>query len=125
MDFVSAVKNDAFGPILTYIIPGAVATAPYIGVVASYFEQVNNFGKQHPASFTIVATLVVILAGALLEEIGTRVELFWDRLIPNPNWERYLKLHLKDDVIGQRYLRRILIRMKFELSLVAAMPITI
>src|SRR5688572_30643543 len=118
MDFASAVKNDAFAPILTYVVPGAVAVAPHLVVLASSFDQVTRFGNEHPAAFTIAATVSILLVGALLEEFGQRLELLWDKGIANPNWEPYLKLRLNDEIIGQRYLRRILVRMKFELSMV-------
>src|SRR5688572_7600414 len=125
MDFASAVKNDAFAPILTYVVPGAVAVAPHLLVVASYFDHVARFGTQHPAALTIAATILILVVGALLEEFGQRLELLWDRGIANANWVPYLKLRLNDEIVGQRYLRRILIRMKFELSMVFALPICI
>ena len=123
MDFASAVKNDAFAPILTYVVPGAVATAPYFLVAASYFDPVVQFGSAHPAAFTLAVTVIVLLAGALLEEFGQRLELLWDRFIETPNWVPYLKLRLKDEIIAQRYLRRVVVRMKFELSMVFAVPL--
>jgi hypothetical protein len=124
MGFASAVKNDAFAPVLIYIVPGAVALGPYLIVTASYLDRVGQFGKDHPTAMTIIATLLVILVGALLEELATRLELRWDRSTPVPkNWTTYLQLRLQDEIIGQRYLRRLLVRMKFELSMVFAFPI--
>ncbi len=36
-------------------------------------------------------------------------------------WEAYLGLTLRDEIVGQRYLRTVLLRMKFELAMVPAL----
>lgn len=51
---------------------------------------------------------------------------FWDSKLAKDNedhsdhWEQYLKLRLNDEIVGQRYLRTLLTRMKFELAMVPA-----
>lgn len=123
MDFVSAVKSDAFAPVLTYIVPGAFAVGPYVLVLIELQPSIDRFWQTHPTIFSILMTIIVLFVGALLEELGTRLELRWDKRIGVTNWERYLQLRVKDEIVGQRYLRIILMRMKFELSMVLAIPL--
>jgi hypothetical protein len=126
MDFISAVRSDGIQPLFTYVVPGGFATAPYFLLTISYMPQVELFWDRHPAAFTIVITFVVLFTGAFLEELGTRLELIWDRRLAhrNPsNWEPYLQLKVKDEIVGQRYLRNVLMRMKFQLSMMLALPI--
>lgn len=123
MDFASAVKSDVLTPLLTYVIPGAFAVAPYVLITHHYLNQVAEFSEAHPTAYSAILILIVIAIGAVLEELGTRLELAWDKRmqLQLTNWEDYLKLKLKDEIIAQRYLRVKLIRMKFELSMVVAL----
>ncbi|SRR6266851_835580 len=69
--------------------------------------------------------LASIAAGLLVEDIGSRIESrFLDkRLGAQPTfsthseeWNQYLRLVFKTEPVGQRYLRAILLRFKFELG---------
>ena len=130
MDFVSAVKSDVLRPVLTYVIPGAFVVGPSLIVLGHYVPQAPVFWNDHGTAFGLIAGLVVIFVGGLLETIGTRLEVLWDRLLAQrpdakpSNWEEYLKLRVKDDIVGQRYLRNLVTRMKFELSMVLALPLS-
>lgn len=128
MEVTSAFKSEVFRPIVTLVIPGAIATAPYILVAANYFPQVMTFWNEHPSAFVAVLVITVLAVGLVLENLGSFLE--WnvfdeilDRKDQNhkSNWEEYLKLWLNDEIIGQRYLRQSLTRLKFELSMVPAL----
>jgi len=126
VDFVSAVRSDVLRPVLTYLIPGAFALGPYLLVTAYYIPAVPRFWNEHSTAFGLIVTLIVIFVGAVIEDVGTRIELLWDRRLirdGRDNWQDYLKLHTQDEVVGQRYLRGVLMRLKFELSMVVALPI--
>lgn len=61
--------------------------------------------------------------GLILENWGSRLETLWDRCLSKngdhrQTWDAYLSLKLKDEIVGQRYLRTVLLRMKFELAMV-------
>ena len=125
MDFIAALKNEVFRPLVTLVIPGAIAIGPFILVAAYYFPQVTNFWDEHPSAFVAILIISILTVGLVLENLGSFLE--WnifdeilDRRDPEhkANWERYLQLWLNDEIIGQRYLRQNLTRLKFELSMV-------
>lgn len=128
MDFSSAVKSDVLRPVLNFVVPGTFAIAPYLVIAAHYLPFVPSFWNDHSAAFSALAIVLVLFVGGLLEDFGTRLEVFWDERLNalpnhNANWDKYLSLRIKDEIIGQRYIRNLLTRFKFELSMVFALPI--
>ena len=129
MDFVETFKSEVFRPVVTLVIPGAVAIGPYIIVTGSYVPRVRVFWDEHPSAFVAIVTIFGIAAGLILEDLGAEIEILWDSLISrndpqhNETWKEYLKLELKDEIIGQRYLRIILTWLKFELAMFPALVI--
>jgi hypothetical protein len=127
MDVSSALKNEIFRPLATVIVPGGFAVAPFILVTANYVPYVIQFLTNHPTAFSIAIFLAIIAAGLVLEDIGSSIEVLWDRLLSRKfedrksNWEQYLKLKMSDEYVGQRYLRTIFVRFKFELSMAPAL----
>lgn len=125
-DPTSALKNDSFRQLIVLVIPGATAIGPYILVSSNYVKSVAKFWDDHPSAFVAIMVVVILTAGLVLEAIGSRIECFWDNCLGDDhkqNWDNYLGLNLKDDIIGQRYLRSVLLRMKFELSMGPALLI--
>jgi hypothetical protein len=126
MDFISAFKSELFRPLVTLLIPGGVATAPYFVLVGHLIPQIRNFWNDHPSTAVAIGIAVITGTGLVLENFGSRLENVWDFLldkeIPGHKliWERYLKLRIQDEIVGQRYLRSLLVRMKFELAMAPA-----
>ncbi|QDT67857.1 hypothetical protein MalM25_07640 [Planctomycetes bacterium MalM25] len=61
----------------------------------------------------------------LAAKMGAQIEMImWDRLIKTAereqDWEKYLKLETKDEIVGQRYLKDVHTHLLFELSMVPA-----
>lgn len=134
MNFAETFKSEVFRPIVTLVIPGAVAIGPYIIVAGYYVPRIQKFWDEHPSAFVAIVTIFGIAAGLVLEDIGLLIETGWDRVLDNKknkekgadsehfiNWEKYLKLELKDEIIAQRYLRIVLTWMKFELAMFPAL----
>jgi hypothetical protein len=127
MDVITGLKNELFRPLVSLVVPGSVAVAPFILVLQSRIPAVSAYWEQHPSVFISIAVVVVIAAALCLENIGSRIEeSCWDRLLAKYDgefdsiWRRYLRLNTQDQIVGQRYLRTLLTRMKFELSMVPA-----
>lgn len=124
MDLASALKTEILRPLTTLIIPGALAVSPYVVLLWIHHPALARFADSHP---TLAGTLLVLLtlaAGHLLEDAGSALERRWDarRERENPGqrearWLPYLQLRIPEDRVGQRYLRTLLVRMKFELLL--------
>jgi hypothetical protein len=127
MDFVSAFKSEIFRPIVSLVIPGFFAIAPYIIVTGCYVPIVRSFWTEYPSAFVAIVIICILAGGLILENLGTFIEDQWDKKLikgdtnHNNTWSEYLKLELKDEIIGQRYLRVLLTWMKFELSMTPAL----
>src|SRR5207245_3973826 len=71
--------------------------------------------------------ITVIAIGLILENLGGRIEAVWDKFINRNNnghkdkLEAYLRLKVESEFVGQRYLRTVLVRMKFELAMLPAL----
>ncbi|MFN0108456.1 MAG: hypothetical protein ACKVZH_06340 [Blastocatellia bacterium] len=125
MDIISGIKSEVIQPLATLVVPGCVAVGPYILVAKHHIPKIVEFWEKYPSAFTVIVLVIVIALGMLLEDIGTYIESrFWDKRLSkrdpdhDDSWDKYLKLKTKDEYVGQRYLRTILVRMKFELAMV-------
>jgi hypothetical protein len=75
--------------------------------------------------------LVIVTCGLITEDVGSRIESLLDRRLAKiPGFERhredwfdYLRLAFKVEPVGHRYLRTLVLRLKFELGMaVASLP---
>jgi hypothetical protein len=127
VDLISGFKSELFRPLVTLVVPGAVALAPHILVTGYYFPQVPLFWNEHPSAFVAIVVIAVIATGLILENIGGRIEAGWDRCLNRhgsghiDKWTKYLRLKVESEFIGQRYLRTVLVRLKFELAMLPAL----
>lgn len=70
--------------------------------------------------------LAMTLVGLVLEDMGARVETRWDARKDKQNgshvdnWYAYLRTAFKADPIGRRYVRTLVLRLKFELGIAFA-----
>lgn len=124
MDLASALKTEILRPLTTLIIPGALAVSPYVALLWIHHPALARFADSHPTLSGTLLLLLTVAAGHLLEDAGSALERRWDawRERGNPDhrearWLPYLQLRIPEDRVGQRYLRTLLVRMKFELSL--------
>jgi hypothetical protein len=125
MEFPS-VNDDWIKSAARIIAPGAIAVGPYIIVLAYYVADVKRFWLEHDTAFGAIVSIGVVVVGLLLEEIGALTEGVWDSLLTQQNrghldtWYRYLALKMKDEYVAERYIQRVLVNFKFELSMVPA-----
>jgi hypothetical protein len=125
MDFPS-VNDDWIKSAARVIAPGAIAVGPFILILTYYVADVRRFWLEHDTAFGAIVSIGVVVAGLLLEEIGALIEGVWDSLIMQQNpshldvWHRYLALKTKDEYVAERYIQRVLVNFKFELSMVPA-----
>ncbi|MBZ5554765.1 MAG: hypothetical protein LAO21_18765 [Acidobacteriia bacterium] len=130
MDPLSAFRTEVLRPIVTIVVPGSIATAPFVLLARYYFPQTYTLWEQHPSAFVTILTVCVLAVGFILEDLGGHIEKdLWDHRIKkkyqrhDEDWYKYLQLRLQDEIIGQRYIQDIKTRMKFELSMVPALLI--
>jgi hypothetical protein len=124
-EFFSAFGSEIFRPLVTIVIPGAMAISVWFVVVLQKFTQVCALAEANHTETTLLLVLASIAAGLLVEDIGSRIESRYldKRLGKQPafsthseEWNQYLRVVFRTEPVGQRYLRAILLRFKFELG---------
>ena len=128
MDVTSALRGDAFRPFATVVAPGALGVAPFAVLLYGYHDAASAFWDTHPIATGMALFIASLAAGFVFENIGARVEALIDRRITKADpshmeyWQRYLLLAFDPEPVGQRYLRTLLFRMKFELGILGSLP---
>jgi len=123
MDFSSTLKNEIFRPLTTIVVPGSVAIAPFVLLLGHYVPGVRVFWQLNAYGFGFILLISILASGLVLEDFGSRIEVVWDYFLEKKypgrreNWREYLTLKVQDEYIGQRFLRTIFTRFKFELSM--------
>jgi hypothetical protein len=127
MDPQNIFKTDTLRTVMSVIIPGAFATGPYFLVASYTIEKVNKFWLNKPIVFAVIAIIIVLAVGNFMEDLGGFLECHWrDKLKLNKEdeygdfqyyWDKYIQIELQDHHVGHRYMRNIVTRMYFELSI--------
>jgi hypothetical protein len=134
MDIGSVLRPDVYRLFIANFVPGCVALSPWafcvISPVLLTSESWSDGGGIVLGAVLLIAAFTV---GTILEDIGSRIEVSCidarlggaEGRCPDldARWREYLKLCVTDDLVGQRYLRSFLVRYKFELSMVVALPV--
>lgn len=129
-EIFSAFGSEIFRPLVTIVIPGAMAISVWFVVVLQKFTQLCVLAEGNHTETTLLLVLASIAAGLLVEDIGSRIESrFLDKSLGaqpafsahSEEWNQYLRLVFKTEPVGQRYLRAILLRFKFELGTAIAL----
>ena len=135
MDLISAFKSELFRPLTTIVVPGGFAVGPWLLAAMERDPELARAAMDVPGASVPVCLAVIIAAGFVLENLGARIEHVWDKRLQRESkkkenqkthddkWHEYLQLETKDEIIGQRYLQTIVVRMKFELAFGPALVI--
>jgi hypothetical protein len=126
-NFFSAFTSEVFRPLVTLLIPGAIAISTwFVGLVWQFYDLQTLVHNNH-AEVGLVLGLAMTFVGLVLEDMGARVETRWDARKDKQNgthvdnWYAYLRTAFKADPIGRRYVRTLVLRLKFELGIAFAM----
>jgi|SRR5579884_2556607 len=127
MNVESTLKDEFFRPIAITIIPGALATGPFTLIAEHYVHQIAPFRDAHPNAFVAILAIVVIAAGFICEDIGSEIEVgVLDPWLKKHDfgfesrWNDYLRATPDERNVGRKYLRNLMLRFKFELSMIPA-----
>jgi hypothetical protein len=125
MDIAPAFKSDVFRSISTLLVPGVVALAPYALLLNHYQPGIVSFADHYGVVYVALYLFAALAAGFVLEDLGSHIEgEVWDELIQREtrcqesDWLAFLTLspEANKEKVGHRYLRTIILRLKFELS---------
>jgi len=130
MDLAAPFKKEVLRPFTTLVVPGAIATGPFTLVLGDKVPAVAKFWLEHPYPFIALLVISLLAAGFIIDDVGANIEAYvWDRILlrrdpeHNNNWQRYLKLQIKDELVAQRYLDDKVIQFKFELAMATALVV--
>lgn len=126
MDISSVFKSEIFRPIVITLIPSLIGLIPFVFVLYIYFPDSKDWVSKNSGTFLIIVVLLCIAIGQVLEDLGSAIEnIVWKRVRKSGNddvqWNDFLRIHFEKEPIGMRYMRTIVLRMKFENSTVAAL----
>ena len=126
-NFFSAFTSEVFRPLVTLLIPGAIAISTWFVGLLWHFHDLRTLVFNNHAEVGMVLVLAMTFAGLVLEDMGARVETLFDSRKErqngkhHDNWYAYLRTAFKADPIGRRYVRTLVLRLKFELGIAFAM----
>jgi len=130
MEPLKSIKLDIDRILLQLLIPGIFAGLPFFLIFLNTYPDAMIIFKKSEGMCTTVLFIISITIGLFLEDLGAIIEYRFDKrnIIKykrdenrdtENEWHQYLQLNIsseKCDIVAQRYVRSILIRMKFELS---------
>ena len=116
--------------LIQLIVPGLIASYPFIILFFDHIPNAADFFLQDGRGLLIAfITLIALVVGIILENFGSHIEVYYydkrQKKLHGDSymdiWKKYLKISYSHEPIGQRYIRNILFRMKFELSMGVAL----
>jgi hypothetical protein len=124
MNFFAAFQSEVFRPIVTLLIPGALAISSWLIALAWRFPGFKAAMMAHTTEAYWVLGFVITALGILIEDCGARIELHFDRLANqrtdgkhDEQWRGYLRTAFVVDPIGRGYVRSLVLRLKFQLGI--------
>lgn len=126
MEFANVLKNEIFRPVATLLVPGTITFFPYALLIAKLNPGVVDVWEKHNGVVVALFLILALALGMFIENIGSLLETLVDEVRGEEHisrWNEYLGLRIQDEVIGQRYLRTLVLRLKFELSILVALPV--
>jgi hypothetical protein len=128
-EFTATFHSEVFRPVVSLVVPGFFAVTTISISAWQRFQIVPTLVDSHPGTAGVIVFMVILTAGLTLEDLGARLEgLFDDWLCKvkgyehhKEDWHDYLRLAFDKEPIGHRYLRSLVLRLKFELGMTFAL----
>lgn len=120
MDKLSAINLTFDKLLITVLAPGLVAIFPYILIFFGFNDNLLVHFEGQTSLLVALISILSLMSGLIIENLGSVIEKHVYDKINAPTddiWNSFLKLTYEREPVGHRYLRNILMRMKFELGL--------
>lgn len=147
-DFTNPMKSGSFYHVIVLLIPGSIALISPTLLLHKFHHTAFLFNKDSETTFIFVFLVLAISLGMIFEEIGANMEDYIDAYFEkrdkdinlrhiasgNPGfverthlevWDKYLEMHFEKEPIGQEFIRTILLRLKFNLSMIVSLVVCI
>ena len=127
MDITGFFGKEVFRPIVITLVPGIFASAPLLTYLHGTFDVIPKLVSDQSVVAAVLATALIIASGFLMENLGSWIEINLCKLRPKRNagersddeiWYQFLRTHFEKPPIGMHYLESIVLRLKFETSMV-------
>jgi hypothetical protein len=127
-EITAAFQSEVFHPIATLVAPGFFSLSTVAVGVWLRHPTIQKVAEAHPGLATAVAVLVVLTAGLITEDLGARLEHYFDEGLEKEDgymqheeqWYDYLRIAFDKEPVGHRYLKTLVLRLKFELGMAVA-----
>lgn len=127
-EVTAAFQSEVFHPIATLVVPGFFSLSTIAVAVWQRHPDIQKMAETHPGLATTVAILVVLTCGLTTEDLGARLEERFDKWLKKKpgyeqhreEWYAYLRIAFEKEPVGHRYLKTLVLRLKFELGMAIA-----
>ncbi len=115
--------------LLVIVVPGLLVALPWAYILGLWFAPLTRLSRDKPQWFVLAVILAALPTGMVLEDLGATMEVYaFDQWQPDAkqhaeNWWLYLRTAYSHEPVGERYLRTVVLRFKFELSFIPALLI--
>jgi hypothetical protein len=127
-ELLAGFAVEIFRPVVTLLIPGFWVLAPWTIAIFLHYPTDWSFACDHRDGSGLVFVVIATALGMVLENLGAQLEeYFFKRRTKSDysNWYAYLALAPEREPIGLRYIRTVVLRMKFELGMGVAGPMVL
>jgi hypothetical protein len=119
-----AVPTTVTRSVLTVLVPGLIAVAPWLLTLVQHTQATFGFDK-YPTLAHLMLFASVVVVGSIFEGVGSLLEVYWDKKLCSEmdvegDWYSYLAT--KDSLVGHRYISRLVTTLYFELSMMLSVP---
>lgn len=123
-----AFGSEVFRPLMTLLAPGAVSLVPWLIALMQRYPAVYAIVNENRTEAGLSLSFIALMIGMLVEAFGGHLEAkildpALDRATEGKhlqNWFTYLRVAFRTEPIGANYIRRIILRMRFELGMAGA-----
>jgi hypothetical protein len=122
-EIFGAFSSEVFRPLMTILLPGVVALSTWIIGLLQNHSVLRELLEAKRVESAILVFLSALALGEVIEDLGSRIEYRYDKRQENKNpefteeWYRYLALAFEIEPVGHRYLKTLVLRLKFQLGL--------
>lgn len=125
-EILGAIGSGFLRPLATLVLPGAFAVTPAFLCMRKLFPEFSEMCSANATETVLALSAVSLFIGFVLEAVGADIENHLDaKMQPQheKQWYEYLRRTMEPEPVGHRYLKTVLLWLKFELSMLAAIPI--
>jgi hypothetical protein len=128
MNLPTGLNTRVIRLVAALIVPGALVAVPLTSLIFQIFHDFQWVGEASKIAQGTGFLFFSVLISMMIEEIGSRIEisLYKKKFSGDEdnNWDSYLLRPLDNECIMIRYIGELVMRLKFELGMMVAWPLS-